>query len=869
MSSSSRSQGSIPSEGSQQRPKLQSLSIDQALQRGVAYHQAGKWHEAQQIYGAILKVVPEHFDALNLLGAMAAQTGRYEEAVDYIGRAVKVNPKIAAAHSNLANALKGLGRLDEALQHYDRAIELEPGYAEAYYNRGNTLKATRESMKALADYDKAIELRPDYVAAIYNRANTLLDMGLDEAAVQSYDQAIALKPDHAAAYNNRGSALRELGRLNEALVSHEQALALQADFAEAANNRGNVLLDLEEPEAALRAYEQALEIHPAYAQAQYNRGNAFLALGRCADAVSAYDAALGLQADYPEALNNRGHALHALHHLEEAIASFDHAISLRPDYAEAYNNLGNVLVEQGRLEDALVRYEQALARQPDYAEAHYNRGNLLLSLQRPAESLQSLTTALSVKPDAPYWYGAWVNAKMRVCDWSGWSIDRPILSEALRKGQPTATPFPMLALFDDPELHRQAAEAYIVEEFGEESLQALPARANALTSESSAGDSATAPVPQRIRVGYFSSDFHDHATAYLMAELLESHDREQFEVFAFSWEGDHADSSMRRRLKAALEHWISLDDMSDEEAAALARSHQLDIAVDLKGFTQGARTAMFLEGCAPIQVSYLGYPGTLGTRAINYIVADDTVIPAADHSAYAEAVAYLPGCYQVNDAHRVIAEQIPSRPELGLPESAFVFCCFNNNYKINPEVFDAWMQILRAVPDAVLWLLEDNVGVADNLRREASARGVAPDRLVFARRVGLADHLARHAQADLFLDTWPYNAHTTASDALWAGLPVLTKTGRSFAARVATSLLKALHMDGALAMNSVDSYVARAVTLATDSEQLRVLKSALQARKHTSSLFQARPFAAQLEAAYRAMLAKHQEGKPAGEIRIP
>lgn len=866
MSSSSPSSGS-PHRNDPHRPKLQSLSVDQALQRGVAYHQQGKWKEAQQIYGAILKVVPGHFDALNLLGAIAAQTGMFEEAVDYIGRAIEVNPKIAAAHSNLANALKGLGRMDEAITHYDQAIALEPSYAEAYYNRANAFKSKEDHLRALADYDKAVELRPDYVAALYNRANTLLDMGLDDAAVQNYDRVIALRPDHAQAYNNRGSALRAQGRLSEALESHEQALALESQFAEAANNRGNVLLDLQQPLAALQAYEQALAMQPGYAQAEYNRGNAYLALGEHAKAVEAFDAALALQGDYAEACNNRGHALHALHHLDAAIASFERAIALHPDYAEAHNNLGNVLVEQGRLEEALSRYEQALVCNPDYAEAHYNRGNLLLSLQRPTESLRSLTTAIAGKPNTPYWYGAWVNAKMRVCDWSGWTIDMPILADGLRAGRPIATTFPVLAMFDDPELHRLAARAYMVEEFGEASLGRVAIAEPAESSHEKQYDGSAAA--SRIRVGYFSSDFYDHATAYLMAELFESHDRERVEVFALTWGGEHEGSPMRQRLKSAMDHWVSLDGMSDAEGAALARSLKLDIAVDLKGFTQGARTDLFLEGCAPIQVSYLGYPGTLATQAIDYIVADDTVIPSAEQEAYAEAVAYLPGCYQVNDSKRPIAEEVPVRANQGLPDDAFVFCCFNNNYKINPEVFDVWMRILKEVPHSVLWLLEDNAGVAGNLRREAQSRGVSPDRLVFAQRVGLADHLARHSLADLFLDTWPYNAHTTASDALWSGLPVLTKTGRSFASRVATSLLKSMQLDGALTATTPEGYIARAVGLATDPEQLAGLKAMVMARRKTAPLFQARPLAEKLEALYQAMLTRHQAGQAPREIRIP
>ena len=413
-------------------------------------------------------------------------------------------------------------------------------------------------------------------------------------------------------------------------------------------------------------------------------------------------------------------------------------------------------------------------------------------------------------------------------------------------------PFSVFALPSSLDLQRKASEIWV----------------NAKCPPSGALEKISKLSPhQRIRIGYFSADFHNHPVAFLMAELFERHDRSKFELIAFSF-GPDTDDDIRRRLKVAFDKFIDVRNMSDRDVALLARSLEIDIGVDLKGFTEDARTNIFAMRAAPIQVNYLGYPGTMGADYIDYLIADPMLIPASHQSHYTEKIVYLPNSYQPNDRKRQISDKAFTRSELGLPQQGFVFCCFNNNYKITPDVFDSWMRILAHVEGSVLWLLEDNEIAARNLKKEASVRGIDPDRLVFAPRMALADHLARHRMADLFLDTLPYNAHTTASDALWAGLPVLTQIGETFAGRVAASLLNAVHLPE-LVTTTRDDYEALAIELATNPAKLASIKQKLADNRLTTPLFDTELFTKHIEAAYTTMYERYQADLPPDHIHVP
>jgi predicted O-linked N-acetylglucosamine transferase (SPINDLY family) len=442
--------------------------------------------------------------------------------------------------------------------------------------------------------------------------------------------------------------------------------------------------------------------------------------------------------------------------------------------------------------------------------------------------------------------------KRLLCDWENIESECRQLVAFVVRGLKVAPPFAMLAISGSPAVQKQAAEIYVRDKHPESSTAAaIPRR----------------PRHNRIRIGYFSADYYKHAMSFLMAELYEQHDRSRFEILGFAF-GPNKFDEMSKRISSAMDQFLDLRSMPDREAAELSRKLEVDIAVDLNGFTNNCRPGIFAERAAPTQVNYLGYPGTMGANYIDYLVADHTLVPESEQRHYSEKIICLPDTYQVNDSLRSISTKSCARASEGLPESAFVFCCFNNAYKISPSVFDIWMRVLGRVEGSVLWLMEDSPWAVDNLRKEARRRGIAPDRLVFAKSLPVAEHLARQRLADLFLDTLPYNAHTTASDALWAGLPVLTRTGDTFASRVAASLLRAVGLPELITATESE-FEELAVDLAHNPQRLQALRHRLQQNNRTAPLFDCRSFTRHLEAAYSAIYERYHAGLPPDHIHIP
>ncbi len=803
------------------QPKKQVVQLDPKLikifQQGIIFHQRGQLLQAKAAYQQVLERQPKHFDSLYLLGLIASQTKNHAMAAELIGKAIEINPNSASAYASRGAALRDLKRLDDALASYDRAIALKPDYAEAFNDRGNLLQALNRPDEALASYDKATAHKPDYADAYYNRGIALQELKCLDKALASYDKAIALMPDRAEAFNNRGTALQELKRLDDALASYDEAIALKPNYADAYNNRGTALKDLK----------------------------------RLDDALASYDRAITLLPDYADAYNNRGTALKELKRLDYALASFDKAITLKPDYAEAFNNRGNALRELKRLDDALASYDRAIVLLPDYAEAFNNRGTVLKELKRVDDALSSFEKAIALKPDYEFLQGTKLHIQMQICDWSDLQNQTNAIVNSIAEGLPVTSPFPILALKDSPELQLKASRIYANEKYPEPRVW---------------GNFTTRPVDGKIRIGYFSADFHNHATSFLMAELFEAHDAQRFELYGFSF-GPEKYDEMRSRVSGGFNQFFDVTKKSDREVAQMSRELGIDIAVDLKGYTQDCRTGIFAEHCAPVQINYLGYPGTLAAPYFDYIVADKTLIPRESQQYYSEKIIYLPHSYQVNDSKRKISPKVFTRRELGLPESGFVFCSFNNNYKILPATFDIWMRLLKAVEGSVLWLFQGNLTVAKNLRKEAEIRGVDPARLVFAPRMKPEEHLARHRFADLFIDTLPCNAHTTASDALWAGLPVLTQIGQSFAARVAASLLNTMDLPE-LITKTQEEYEARAIELAMDPLRLTEIMIKLEQNRETSPLFNGKLFARHIEAAYTEIHRRSISGEKPDHIYI-
>ena len=710
------------------------------------------------------------------------------------------------------------GQLPQALAAYQDIIKLQPRHFDALHLAGVAAAQMQQFDQAAALIRAAIEVDPTNVAAHFNLGNALLALKQPEAAIQSFDHTIRLNPTYANAYNNRGNALVALRRFQDALASYDKAIALNLNFAEAYVNRGNVLRDLKNPQAAVESYDKAIELKPASA----------------------------------EIYNSRGQILMALRQFHAAVDNFDKAIQLKPGLADAYNSRGTALKELKRGDEALASYDKALQIKSSAAEIHYNRAILLNELKSYTAAVESYDQAIAINPANTFFRGSRLHTKMQICDWRDYDGQIAHLVSGVKQGQKVAAPFAVLTFTDSPEVHRKAAEIWVSKECPPNSIL---------------GPLVKRPRRTKIRLGYFSMDYRNHPTALLVAGAIEAHDREKFEVYGFSFGPDTQDS-MRKRMEGAFDKFMDVREKSDVDIAALARSLEIDIAVDLAGHTSQARTAIYAMRAAPIQVNYLCYPGTMGTGYHDYLIGDRTVMPAAIRPHYLENVVYMPDSYQPNDHTRVDDEPVPSRAELGLPANGFVFCCFNNNFKITPSIFDIWMRILKQVAGSVLWLFEDNSAVAANLRAEAERRGVAAERLVFAPRAPHGAHMARHRAADLFLDTLPYNAHTTASDALWMGLPVLTCTGGGFAGRVATSLLNAVNVPE-LITSSLDEYEARAVELAKDPSMLAAKKQRLSEHRLTAPLFDSRLYARHIEHAFARMYELHHADLPPEDIHVP
>jgi protein O-GlcNAc transferase len=641
------------------------------------------------------------------------------------------------------------------------------------------------------------------------------------------------------------------GRSAEAVELIAAALKIYPESGRALSNYGLVLSELGRLDEAVEALDQAVAADPGLADAHNSRGHALQRLGRNEDALTSFERALALQPNYVEAHNNRGNALHGLRRYADALASYDRALALRPDYPQAHYNRGSALKQLKRSEEALAAFDKALTLRSGYAEALFSRGDVLSELKRHDEAVMSYERAIAIWPDHPHALNGLADTALAVCDWKQVGELSVLLASGIAAGTVVVNPFTLIRLTDDPALHLICAEAFVRDRI----KSARPALRDDGRWKH-----------DKIRVAYLSADYHSHATAYLIAELIELHDRSRFETIGVSFGPDDG-SAIRKRLTGSFDRFLDVRTKSDREIAALLAALKVDIAVDLKGYTQDSRPDILSFRPAPIQAQWLGYPGTLGADFIDYVIADETVAPGDHTLFYAERIVQLPDCYQVNDRKRAIAEHTSTRRDAGLPETGFVFCCFNNSFKILPPVFDVWMRLLQEVPGSVLWLLQDNAGAEANLRNAAAARGVNPARLVFAARTKLEDHLARHRLADLFLDTLPYNAHTTASDALWAGLPVVTCQGHAFAGRVAASLLNAAGLPE-LVTHSLADYEALTLRLATNAAALKTIRDKLAQNRLTCPLFDTDRFRRNIEAAYLRMWETWQRGEPARPFRV-
>jgi len=636
-------------------------------------------------------------------------------------------------------------------------------------------------------------------------------------AINFFKKAQKIRPDNNLVNFNLGKALSGIGNDLDAIKYYKIAIRLDKSHLGSWLNFGKSLHQLEKYDEALSYYDQAIKLKPDYFEAHYNKANTLKTLKRYDEAIIHYSQAIKLKPDYFNAYIERGVLFELVNLKDEALFDYDQAIKLKPDSALSYNNKGNVLRTQSHYDQAIFNYYKALKLEPDY----------------------------------PYIFGMILHMKMFLCNWQNFKVEVENLLLQIYENKKSSFCFLILALIDSPLIHRKSSEIWINDRCPFNFLL---------------GPVLKSKRREKIRIGYYSEDFHEHPVAHLIIELFELHNKDQFELFGFYF-GPPDSSKMHKRVLSAFNKFIDVRLKSDKDVALMSREIGIDIAVDLGGFTGLHRPGIFSYRAAPIQVNYLGYPGTMGAKYIDYIIADPTLIPIESEQYYSEKIVYLPNTYQPNDRNRIVAEKVFTKDELGLPKDSFVFCCFNSSFKITPDTFDGWMRILKAVTGSVLWLLEDNPITALNLRKEAQVRGIDSSRLIFANRMFPPEHLARHKVADLFLDTLPYNAHTTASDALWTGLPVLTCMGKSFASRVAASLLNAIELPE-LITTTQEQYEAKAIELATNPEKLKAIKYKLERNRFTTALFDTPRFTKHIEAAYKQMYEFYQTDLPPNNIYI-
>jgi predicted O-linked N-acetylglucosamine transferase (SPINDLY family) len=603
-----------------------------------------------------------------------------------------------------------------------------------------------------------------------------------------------------------------------------------------ASNQGN-------HELAHQLLSRACQEKEASANAFYYLGDSFLKKNQFQESKECFTEALNKAGDFFEGLHDLATACASLGEKEDALFWYQKALTINNDSYELFYNLGKIFDELKRHSQALDAYERSIMLKPDFAEAWFNKGCALNDLKRYQEALEAFRASIAIQPEAiaDWDYGGMLSAIAFTCSWADLKKNEDVIN-GLKNHKKGVNPFVFLSFLDDPLLHKKSALTFFHNKFpSKENLGTLKLRRK----------------NNKIRIGYFSADFHNHATTYLIAEMLELHDKERFEIHAFSFGPDACDE-MRQRCVRAVDYFHDVTKLSDQGVAKFARDLNIDIAVDLKGYTQDGRMGIFAFRVAPIQISYLGYPGTSGADYIDYILADPVLIPESSKIFYTEKIIFLPNSYQANDSKREIAKKEFLKADLGLPEKGFIFCCFNASYKISPEIFDSWCRILKQVDGSILWLFEGNSKAKENLIREAYLRGIDSHRLVFASQLENPEHLARQRLADLFLDTLPYNAHTTSSDALWAGLPVLTLIGQSFASRVSASLLTAVDLPE-LITKTQEEYEALAIDLAKNIDKLVFIKNKLKSNLSIKPLFNAQLFTQHLEVAYIEAQQRYQD----------
>lgn len=795
------------------------MNTDTAKNLDSAVHAfgSGRFDEADQFAASVLKARPFAVEALLIRGVIAGLASRHNVAERFFRDVINIDGNHYVAMFNLANSLCEQGFYTDALQWYQRSITVNEKDSDIWIGYGRALAKSARFSEAISSFESAIKLDESLLDAYTNIAICHVELGAKNTALEYYERAINLDPKRFDILISMGSVLESLDRKSEALVR----------------------------------YLGAIEVCPSEAKGFRLAGALLHQLGKAEEAINFYTRSLELDPGSSEAWNNLGLILQESEKFEDSYGCFKKALSIAPGMVEALNNLGNVLRALDRHDDAINCYRKAIELRSDSPLFWINLGNTLSDTECHEQALHCFLKAYELEPNQDFLLGHLLHSQMKLCDWKDWDIRVSQAATNVKNDNRVSYPFNVLGFLDSPEIQKHAAEIYTSERLP--LAECFPVVIKSKRHE-------------KIRLGYFSPDFREHPVSHLSHELLARHDRNRFEVFCFSF-GVNTQDATRKRIELSVDTFVEVGDQSDDEIAELARGHEIDIAIDLCGHTANSRPKIFKQRVAPIQISYLGYPGTWGDKCIDYLIGDNIVIPVEYRSSYTENIIYLANQFQVNPSNRGEISLTSSKQQLGLPGNKVVLGCFNNSWKITPTVFRCWMRILKNVPNAILWIYADNQVAENNLLREAHQQGVATDRIFFAKKISYLDYLAQYTHLDLFLDTTPYNAGTTASDALWMGIPVLTQIGRSFASRMAASLL--LNSDlSELVTESPDDYEAVAIELASNSESLTELKHKVARQKLVSPLFQCERFSREIDTAFEAVFNRYRSGLSPADLHL-
>ncbi len=831
--------------------------IDTLLKKANSLYESGNHDQAESLYQEILQIDPDQPDALHMLGCIKHLKGLHDESIVLIKKAISLNPEAAVYYNNLGNILFAQKRHDAAADAFTKTLELAPDYAEGHYNLGLTSMERGDNEQAVSGFKKAIQLKPDLVDAYTNLGNVFIKTGSANDAVTWLSQALEMAPGNVAVNVNLCLALQSAGDRDRAEDVLVKSLEYVPDNPEILFNLGNIYQHKNRSEDAVACFEKALESTPDDTRIVYNLATTLMESDQKTKALGFYEKLLKLSGGDDKILNNMGLIHYDLGHYDKALGYFERAINKSPDFAMAFNNMGLAHKAMEHFDKAIENFKKAIEIEPDFARVYHNLAEILRETDQYEEAEKNCKKAIEIEPDLAQANTHYSYLLKWQCEWKAFDILTkridPMIRDLLEKNEPAGeSPFMNIIRVDDPAYNRKVADAYALKTTKLADLLDINFPHNRQKYDGQKKDS-------RITIGYLSANFKNHPMAHLLADLFKLHDRNNFHVNAYSL-GPDDKSVYRQRFMDDADIFRDIRHLSHGEAATLIYHDRVDILVDLMGYTQGNRLEISALRPAPVQVRYMGLAGTTGGKLFDYIIVDEIVTPKNQQKNYAEKFIYMPHTYQINDQDKIISDSPVTREMFNIPENSFVFCSFNQSYKIDPEIFTAWIDILKETSPSVLWLMPGNETARKNLLVFAEKKGIDENRLVFAEKIPLQEHLGRLRLADLALDTGAIGGAATTSDALWAGLPVITLLGNRFASRMSASILTAIGLKE-LVTNSLDEYKSLAVKLACNKDDLAGIHQKLKHNTRKTPLFDTWGFTLNLEKAYKNIWNRYLSGK--------